>query len=485
MLLDEFRQSLNSPDPLATIRDGLIGDNVTFPGENGPVRMIYADYVASGRALRQVEDFIATQVLPFYANSHTEESHCGAFVTGLRNQARATIAALTNAADNCSVVFAGSGATAGLNRLVSVLGVRQVQRAVIFLGPYEHHSNILPWRESGATIINIPEASGGGPDMDALETALHAHRDFDLRIGAFSAASNVSGILTDVDAVTRLLKAHDALAVWDYAAGAPYLNIDMQGSGPGAEKDAVVFSAHKFPGGPGASGVMILRNSAVRATRPTWPGGGSVSYVSPWGHDYLDNLADREEAGTPNILGDIRAALVMLVKDAIGQERIEARERHFNELALERWSRNPRMTLLGVETGAARLPIFSFLVRGADGKIADHKAFTRTLSARYGIQARGGCSCAGPYGHHLLGVDRATSEGLRRRVLAGDHDAKPGWVRLNFSYLMRDETARFIIDSVDALARDSGISPQIMANRPIASALSAVDAKAPPSATPG
>ncbi len=473
MLLDEFRQSLNTPDPLADIRDGLIGDNVTIPGESGPIPMIYADYVASGRALRQVEEFIATQVLPFYANSHTEESHCGAFMTDLRSQARATIARLTNAGSGCTVVFAGSGATAGLNRLVHLLGVHQARRAVVFLGPYEHHSNILPWRESGATIVTIPEAPTGGPDLQALEEALVSHRDFDLGIGAFSAASNVSGILTDVDATTRLLKSHGALAVWDYAAGAPYLEIDMQGKTPGAEKDAVVFSAHKFPGGPGASGVMILRNRAVRATIPTWPGGGSVSYVSPWAHDYLDSLSEREEAGTPNILGDIRAALVMLIKDAIGQDLIETHERRFNEMALARWADNPRMTLLGVDTGASRLPIFSFLVRGADGLIASHKDFTRRLSKRYGIQARGGCSCAGPYGHHLLGVDRATSERLRRQVLAGDDDTKPGWVRLNFSYLMRDETARFIIDSVDELACGTGVAPTTNARQPAPSSLSA------------
>ncbi|MDQ7079247.1 MAG: aminotransferase class V-fold PLP-dependent enzyme [Paracoccaceae bacterium] len=461
MLLDEFRHSLQSDDPLADIRRGLIGEGIMIPGESGPVPLVYADYVASGRALRQVEEFVSERILPFYANSHTEESHCGGFMTGLREQARATIARLTNAGTDCSVIFAGSGATAGLNRLVSLLGVHKAERAVVFLGPYEHHSNILPWRESGATIVNIPEAENGGPDLDALETALIAFREYDLRIGAFSAASNVSGILTDVDAVTRLLKFHGALAVWDYAAGAPYLEIDMQGAGAGAEKDAVVFSAHKFPGGPGASGVMILRNSAVRATAPTWPGGGSVAYVSPWAHDYVGNLAEREEAGTPNILGDIRAALVMLAKDAIGQQAIEAREARFNEMALARWGRNPQMRLLGVETGAPRLPIFSFLVRGADGAMADHKEFTRLLSARYGIQARGGCSCAGPYGHHLLGVDRPTSEALRARVAKGDDAAKPGWVRLNFSYLMTDDTARFIIDAVDDLARSTGLVPAV------------------------
>jgi len=450
MPFEPFKSLLASPDTLATLRRGLIGEGVMIPGSKGPVPLVYADYVASGRALRQVEDFITGSVLPYYANSHTEASYCGSYMTRLREAARAEIARLTKAKDDCAVIFAGAGATAGLNRLVALLGVNDARRPVVFVGPYEHHSNILPWRESRAQVVEIPEAETGGPDLEALKVALQDHADADLKIGSFSAASNVTGIITDPDPVTRLLKSHGALSVWDYAGGGPYLPIDME-SQPGAEKDAVVVSPHKFVGGPGASGVLILRKSASQSAAPTWPGGGTVSFVSPWRHDYVQNLAEREEAGTPNVIGDIRAALAFLVKEAAGEAEIAAREAQFVQMARDGWADNPRLTVLG-QPGAHRLPIFSFLVHDAEGQPVSEQSFTRMLSDLYGIQARGGCACAGPYGHRLLGIDRATSDDLRRDVLAGNGMSKPGWVRLNFNYLMPDETAHYIIDSVNELS---------------------------------
>ena len=450
MTLQSFRETLNVTNPTEYLRAGLIGEGMMIPGESGDNPLVYADYVASGRALMQVEDFITRKVLPFYANSHTDTSYTGAYITSLREEARAEIARLTNAVDECSVIFAGSGATAGLNRLVALTGIEAAQNPVVFLGPYEHHSNILPWRESKAKVVEIPEAADGGPDLDALERALLEHQDADLKIGTFSAASNVTGVITDTVPVTRILKSHGAVSIWDYAGGAPYLSIDM-GTGTDAEKDAVVLSAHKFPGGPGASGVLIVRDSAVQLDIPSWPGGGTVEFVSPWEHDYTPDIATREEAGTPNVIGDIRAALVFMVKDAIGQDVITAREHELNRLAFDGWSGNPHLTLLGVEK-PDRLPIFSFLVKDAAGRQIDPQLFTRLLSDRYGIQARGGCACAGPYGHRLLGIDRVTSDRLRAEILAGNEASKPGWVRLNFSYLMDDTTANFIINSVNKLS---------------------------------
>ncbi len=451
MPLNEFRNSLKSFSIIDDLHSGLIGEGQLIAGSLGDVPLIYADYVASGRALRQVETFIMDHVLPFYANTHTEDSFCGHYTTRLREDARAEIARLTGAGAGCSVVFAGSGATAGLNRLVQLFGVNAARNPVVLVGPYEHHSNILPWRESNARVLEIPEASTGGPDLDALEAALKDASGSDLVIGSFSAASNVTGIVTDTTPVTRLLKRYGALSVWDYAGGAPYLSIDMA-TGTDAEKDAVVVSAHKFPGGPGASGVLILRDAAVVSKVPTWPGGGTVSYVSPWDHDYIDDIPTREEAGTPNVVGDIRAALVFMVKDAIGQRRIATRESELNAMALAGWGDNPALQLLGVDN-PHRLPIYSFLVHGLDGALVHHKDFTQMLSDLYGIQTRGGCACAGPYGHCLLNVDRKTSEALRLEVLSGNDRAKPGWVRLNFSYLMSDETAHYIIDSVNDLTR--------------------------------
>jgi selenocysteine lyase/cysteine desulfurase len=432
------------------LQHSVIGEGQQIPGLNGPVPLVYADYVASGRAMQVVEEFILTQVLPFYANSHTEASYCGSFMTRLRRDARSEIARLVGAKARDAVVFTGSGATAGLNRLVSLLGVSEAEQAVVLIGPYEHHSNILPWRESGAQVVEIPEAPEGGVDLAALEQALRANAGADLIIGSFSAASNVTGILTDPDPVTRLLHAHGALAVWDYAGAGPYLPIDMGANGA-EPKDAVVVSPHKFPGGPGASGVLVVNADCVRRDRPSWPGGGTVSFVSPWRHAYSDDLATREEAGTPNVIGDIRAALAFLVKEAVGQQRIEAREHAFARLAWAQWGAHPQIEVLG-HPQAARLPIFSFKVSAADGTPIHQQLFTRMLSDVYGIQARGGCACAGPYAHRLLSIGQDESETLFQELEAGKELKKPGWVRLNFSYLMSEDTVRYVLDSVAELA---------------------------------
>ncbi len=448
MSLATFRHRLSTPHAADDLAAGLIGEGIMIPGPAGDVPLVYADYVASGRALRQVEDFITTEVLPYYANSHTEASYCGARITQLRADARAEIARLVNAGPDHEVIFAGAGATAGLNRLVHLLGVQSAQNPVVFLGPYEHHSNILPWRESRAKVVEIPEAAEGGPDLVALDRALRDHADADLKIGSFSAASNVTGIITNPAPVVATLKAHGALSVWDFAGAGPYLPIDMA-----AGLDAAVVSPHKFPGGPGASGLFVVKKSVVRCACPSWPGGGTVSFVSPWRHDYTDDLAAREEAGTPNVIGDIRAALVFLVKEAVGQAKIEAREAQYGAMAAQAWGGNAQITMLGADK-AHRLPIFSLLIRDGAGTLVSPQLFTRLLSDLYGIQARGGCACAGPYGHRLLGIDRAESERIHDALASGQMVEKPGWTRLNFSYLMAEDTVRYILDSVSALVRD-------------------------------
>ena len=456
-LLDVFRQDLAGTDIVAGLRDGLVGKGARIEGPFGSKELVYADYVASGRALMQVERFILDEVLPYYANSHTEASYCGGFMTRLRREARAVIAACCGAGPEHAVIFAGSGATAGLNRLVRLLGVADAvaagKRARILIGPYEHHSNILPWRESGAEVVEIEESSAGGPDLDMLDAALR--QPADLVICAFSAASNVTGIVTCVSTVTRMAKAAGAKMVWDYAGAGPYLPITMAPNGEdGAGIDAVVVSPHKFIGGPGASGILVLRRDAAVAAKPTWPGGGTVKYVSPAGHDYSDSLEVREEAGTPNVVGDIRAALAFLVKDAIGAETMQVRNAGLTRRTIAAWQGVERLDLLG-PLEPQRLPIFSFRVRdGRDGHV-HHQLVTRMLSDRFGIQARGGCACAGPYVHRLLGIDTAESHRLRQAILAGREMVKPGFVRLNFSVLLSDEEVAFIIDAVAELATDA------------------------------
>ncbi|WP_417724318.1 aminotransferase class V-fold PLP-dependent enzyme [Salipiger sp.] len=452
--LDHFRESLARPDLRSWIRDGLIGERAQVHGPYGAKPLIYADYVASGRALAQVEDFIRDEVLPYYANSHTQASYCGAFSTRLREAARAEIARLTGAGEGTTVIFAGSGSTAGINRVLGLVDIAGTlargARAVVLVGPYEHHSNLLPWRESGAEVVEIPEADAGGPDMAALERALEAARGAELIVGTFSAASNVTGILTDADAVTRLLKRHGAMAIWDYGCGAPYVAMDMR-SGTDAAKDAIVFSPHKFPGGPGASGVLVVRDAVALRSTPTLPGGGTVSFVSPWGHAYSSHLADREEGGTPNVVGDIRAALAMLVKEALDQDWLSSRQQALRDRALAVWRQNPRIEILG-NLGAASLPIFSFRIRDASGNLVHHQFFTRLLSDLHGIQARGGCACAGSYAHRLLNLGKAESDAMFAALDSGAEMEKPGWVRLNLSALMSDDKVERIITAVNSLA---------------------------------
>ncbi|MCV2448692.1 aminotransferase class V-fold PLP-dependent enzyme [Paracoccus sp. DMF] len=445
MPFDSYLAALG-PDPLESVHGGIIGRDAVIQGPFGPRRLIYADYIASGRALRPLEVWIMENVLPWYANSHTEASHCGGTMTRMRRAARAAIAEGVGAGPEHAVVFAGAGATAGINRLVHLLAAGP--GTTVLIGPYEHHSNILPWRESGASVVEIPEAEAGGPDPEALRAALRAAPG--PVIGAFSAASNVTGTLTDVAGVTAILKAKGARAVWDYAGGAPYLAMDMR-----LGMDAIVFSPHKFIGGPGASGVLVLRRDAVVADRPSLPGGGTVRFVSPHGHDYAASVEAREEGGTPNVVGDIRAALALLTKAAVGQPRIAARNAEYLALGLARLGAHPGIALLG-KLDAPRLPFFSFRIRDGRGGFIHQQLATRMLSDLHGVQARGGCACAGPYVHRLLGLDAAESDRLRAAILKGDEIEKPGFVRLNLCWAAGRTDVEAILDAVCDLADHAG-----------------------------
>jgi selenocysteine lyase/cysteine desulfurase len=434
----------------------MIGASAKVDGPYGLKDLVYADYVASGRALRQVETFVLEEILPYYANSHTEASFCGAMMTRMRREARAYIAECCGADSRHAVIFAGSGATAGINRLVKLLGIEDAvaagKPARVIIGPYEHHSNILPWRESGAEIIEIPEGRDGGPDIVILEEAL-GESNGALTICSFSAASNITGILTDITAVTRIAKSAGAKIVWDFAGAGPYLPISMTPA-EGAEIDAIVVSPHKFLGGPGASGILIVRRDAVVTTKPSWPGGGTVKFVSPTGHDYSDSIEAREEAGTPNVIGDIRAALAFMVKHAIGLERIARLNEDFTTRAFQAWQGISQIELLGSMT-MSRLPIFSFRIRDGKGGYIHQQLITRMLSDRFGIQARGGCACAGPYVHRLLSIDEEQSERIRQSIRSGNEIEKPGFTRLNLSVLHPEEKIRFILEAVIQLAKDA------------------------------
>lgn len=452
---------------IETIRAGIIGDDRSIPGPFGPRRVTYADYTASGRSLGFLEDFIRNEVIPLYANTHTETSTTGLQTTRFREDARRIIHASVGGSDDDIVIFCGSGATGAIHKLIEILNLRlpadlddryglaaaipEVEQPVVFIGPYEHHSNEIPWRESIADVVVIAEDRNGCIDCAHLERELVAHCDRPLKIGSFSAASNVTGITSDTRGISALLHRHGALALWDFAAAAPYVRIEMNPKGePDAAKDAVFISPHKFIGGPGTPGVLVVKRHLLTNRVPTIPGGGTVSYVSEAGHSYISDPSHREEGGTPAIIESIRAGLVFQLKDAVGHDAIEERERSFVERAVASWSADPRIQILGNPT-ARRLSIVSFLVRHGD-MFLHHNFVVALLNDLFGIQARGGCSCAGPYGHRLLGIDLERSSRFRKAIESGCEGIKPGWVRVNFNYFISEEVFEFILDAVQLVA---------------------------------
>ncbi len=460
-----------------SVRESVIGADAVLETPFGRKPLVYADYGASGRASRLVEDRIGAE-LALYANPHNEDSAAGHAATAALHEAGAAIKRALGADERHALVATGFGATAGVQRLQEILGLALPpatraalqaagvdpcaalgdQRPVVFIGPYEHHSNELSWRESLAEVVRIGLGEDGGIDFAELEAklsdpAFSGRR----RIGAFSAASNVTGVKTDVDRLARLLHRHGAILALDCAASAPYLPIDMSGGGDRAARiDALYCSPHKMVGGPGSCGVLVFDKALYRSDlAPSFSGGGTVRYVTPRDHDFIKDVEARERAGTPGLPQIRRAAAAFELLGQVGWERIEAAERAHLSAVLDAWSGTDRIVVYGPPEPERRIGLVSFNVKAANGALVHPKLVARLLNDLFGIQARAGCSCAGPYGHVLLGLDEAQTEACRRAVLDGQAGLRPGWVRVSLHWTLSRAERDYLVEAVRFLAAEA------------------------------
>ncbi len=447
-------------DYFQKFREQIVGYRKEFDTPYGKKKIHYADWIASGRLYEPIEQKMKDQFGPYVANTHSESTTTGTLMTKAYHYSHQFIKQHVNAGPNDVIITAGFGMTAVINKLMRILSlkgcggtdrdcVKEMDKPVVFVTHMEHHSNHTSWFETIAEVVQLEPDKDLLVDLDDLQRKLEQYKDRTFKIGSFTACSNVTGIQTPIHEMARLMHEYGGLVFVDYAAGAPYLDIDMHPEDPLEKLDAIFFSPHKFLGGPGSSGVLIFDKAMYKLEVPDNPGGGTVDWTNPWGkYKYVDDIEVREDGGTPGFLQSIKAALAIELKEQMGVKNILEREEELLKIAFDGLDAIPGVEILA-DNIRDRLGVISFYHPEIHFNLV-----VKILNDRYGIQTRGGCACAGTYGHYLLAVSYDRSQEITDKINHGDLSEKPGWVRWSLHPTMKDEEVHYFINAVRELIKN-------------------------------
>ncbi len=435
----------------APYREQIIGQTQEFEGPYGRKRIIYADWTASGRLYGPIERKLSEEIAPFVGNTHTETTITGGSMTMAYQRAKQIIKQHVGASDQDILISSHSGMTGVVNKLQRILGLKvhekyldrvqlsDEERPVVFISHMEHHSNQTSWLETLADVEIIAPDDRGLMDLTHLQQLLDRHAHRKRKIAAITSCSNVTGVRTPYYQVAQLMHEAGGLCFVDFACSAPYIDMDMHPGHPEQYLDALYFSPHKFLGGPGSSGILIFNEKLYKNRIPDNPGGGTVDWTNPWGeHKYLDAIEAREDGGTPAFLQTMRVALAIQLKEEMGVREMLEREHEMLEILWAELDQVEGLHFLADEH-RDRLGVLSFYVNDLHYNLC-----VRLLNDRFGVQVRGGCSCAGTYGHYLLEVSPQISGQITKKIGLGDLSEKPGWVRLSIHPTMTDEEVRYL-----------------------------------------
>lgn len=442
-------------------REKILGINAVVPTPYGTKKVIYADWIAGGRLYRDIEEKMMNEFAPFVANTHSESSSTGTIMTRSYHYAHKKIKQHVNSNEDDVIITSGSGMTGVINKFQRILGLRvpekirafvnitEEMRPVVFITHMEHHSNQTSWYETICEVVVVPPDEEGLVSTKNLEIELEKYKHKKIKIGAFSACSNVTGIITPYHELAEIMHNNGGYCFVDFACSAPYVNINMHPENTAQKLDAIFFSPHKFLGGPGTPGVLVFNSLLYENQTPDDPGGGTVDWTNPWGeYKFVDDIEAREDGGTPPFLQTIKACLAVELKESMGVMNIVNREHEIIPSFIERLEKINRVVVLAGKH-KERLGAISFYMKNVH-----YNLIVRLMNDRFGIQVRGGCSCAGTYGHYLLNVQRSTSHLITEKINHGDLSEKPGWVRISLHPVMTNDELNYILYAIKEIEKN-------------------------------